>query len=63
MRLSINTLLVFIFLFCPLASGQAKAAKGDPFKHPYANPVDNPELPRVLLIGDSISIGYSFMST
>lgn len=59
MRLSINTLLVFIFLFCPLASGQDKAAKGDPFKHPYANPVDNPELPRVLLIGDSISIGYT----
>ena len=59
MKLSINTLLVFVFLFCPLVSGQDKAAKGDPFKHPYANPVDNPELPRVLLIGDSISIGYT----
>ncbi|MDG2182814.1 MAG: hypothetical protein P8L78_14085, partial [Mariniblastus sp.] len=59
MKLSINMLLVFVFLFCPLVSGQDNAAKGDPFKHPYANPVDNTELPRVLLIGDSISIGYT----
>lgn len=59
MKLSITTLLMFVFLFCPLVSGQNKANQGDPFKHPYANPVDNPELPRVLLIGDSISIGYT----
>jgi hypothetical protein len=26
---------------------------------PFRNPVDNPQLPRVLLIGDSISIGYT----
>ena len=52
MKLSITTLLMFVFLFCPLVSAQDKAAKGDPFKHPYANPVDNPELPRLLLIGD-----------
>lgn len=59
MKLSITTLLMFVFLFCPLVSGQNKANQGDPFKHPYANPVDNPKLPRVLLIGDSISIGYT----
>jgi lysophospholipase L1-like esterase len=59
MKLSITTLLMFVFLFCPLVSGQNKSNQGDPFKHPYANPVDNPELPRVLLIGDSISIGYT----
>ena len=59
MKLSITTLLVFVFLFCPLVSGQDKAAKGDPFQHPYANPVDDPTLPRVLIVGDSISIGYT----
>ncbi|MEO0448515.1 MAG: SGNH/GDSL hydrolase family protein, partial [Verrucomicrobiota bacterium] len=31
----------------------------DPFLHPHANPVDDPSLPRVLIIGDSISIGYT----
>ena len=59
MRFSISTLLVLVFLFCPLASGQEKAAKQDPFQHPFANPVDDPTLPRVLIIGDSISIGYT----
>ena len=33
--------------------------KKDPFKDPFANPTDNTALPRVLLIGDSISIGYT----
>ena len=31
----------------------------DPFTNPFDNPVDNPALPRVLIIGDSISIGYT----
>ena len=31
----------------------------DPFTHAFHNPVDDPKLPRVLLIGDSISIGYT----
>ena len=35
------------------------AQNSDPFQHPFANPVDNPELPRVLIVGDSISIGYT----
>jgi len=33
--------------------------KGNPFQDPFANPNDDPDLPRVLLIGDSISIGYT----
>jgi len=33
--------------------------KNDPFQHPFANPVDKPGLPRVLIVGDSISIGYT----
>jgi acyl-CoA thioesterase-1 len=34
--------------------------KGDEhLKNPLANPKDNPALPRVLIIGDSISIGYT----
>ena len=28
-------------------------------KKAFVNPVDNPSLPRVLIIGDSISIGYT----
>ena len=31
----------------------------DPFSKPFDNPVDDRSLPRVLLIGDSISIGYT----
>ena len=31
----------------------------DPFSKPFDNPVDDPSLPRVLIIGDSISIGYT----
>ena len=33
----------------------------DPFVHAFANPADNPNLPRVLIIGDSISIGYTLV--
>ena len=39
--------------------GQRKAKQQDPFQHPFANPVDQPGLPRVLIVGDSISIGYT----
>ena len=38
---------------------EAKARNADSFKDPFANPVDDPSLPRVLIIGDSISIGYT----
>ena len=31
----------------------------DPFSKPFDNPVDDSGLPRVLIIGDSISIGYT----
>ena len=31
----------------------------DPFSNPFDNPVDDPALPRVLIIGDSISVGYT----
>ena len=31
----------------------------DPFSKPFDNPVDKPGLPRVLILGDSISIGYT----
>jgi acyl-CoA thioesterase-1 len=41
------------------ACAQKSARQQDPFQHPFANPVDDPSLPRVLIIGDSISIGYT----
>lgn len=59
MRLSLSSLLIFLFAFCPVVGGQENVSSQDPFQHPFANPVDNPEFPRVLLIGDSISIGYT----
>lgn len=44
------------------ATGNAKPAEADLFLHlkdAFKNPADQPGLPRVLLIGDSISIGYT----
>ena len=38
---------------------QAKVKHTDPFQHPFANPVDKPDLPRVMIVGDSISIAYT----
>ena len=55
--------LVFAILFLsnmgPFALGQQKKNQNDPYQHPFANPVDDPDLPRVLILGDSISIGYT----
>lgn len=53
------------FAFCIAAgmAGSAAAAQGDQPKRPpnpaFAPIEDDPNLPRVLLIGDSISIGYT----
>ena len=42
------------------ASGQQKAQpKAKPVRGAFAKVNDKPDLPRVLLIGDSISIGYT----
>ncbi len=41
------------------ANAQNTNKQTDPFEDPFANPVDAPGLPRVLIIGDSISIGYT----
>lgn len=41
------------------ALAAAQKPKANPFVHPFANPIDDPKLPRVLIIGDSISIGYT----
>lgn len=52
--------LFAVLLVLPIAAiGQGKAGQQDPFEHPFANPVDKPGLPRVLIVGDSISIGYT----
>jgi hypothetical protein len=50
--------LLFVFgLISAFLSGTPK--NSDPFVHAFANPADNPDLPRVLILGDSISIGYT----
>lgn len=52
--------IVLLFLAIPLlAPGQDAKKQPDPFTDAFANPVDDPALPRVLIIGDSISIGYT----
>lgn len=57
MRTWFLALLLCGFCLSP-ALAQEKASP-EPFRDPFANPVDNPELPRVLIVGDSISIGYT----
>jgi len=41
------------------ANKTAANAKPNPLNDPFANPVDDPALPRVLIIGDSISVAYT----
>lgn len=56
MKSILKQLVVFVFL---ISQAGSFAAPKDPFKDPFANPVDVAGLPRVLIIGDSISIGYT----
>ena len=51
---SLYTLPLFFLSACSVLWGA-----NDPFSNPFDNPVDDPKLPRVLIIGDSISIGYT----
>ena len=51
--LQLYTLALF-FSACSFLLGA-----NDPFSRPFDNPVDDPGLSRVLIIGDSISIGYT----
>lgn len=51
--LQLYTLALF-FSACSFLLGA-----NDPFSRPFDNPVDDSGLPRVLIIGDSISIGYT----
>ena len=51
----LSPILLLLTVFAPLADAQKKTKKVSPF-----SPVEDvPGLPRVLLIGDSISIGYT----
>jgi acyl-CoA thioesterase-1 len=53
-------LLFAALIALPAASvAQEKPKAQDPFQNAYANPVDDPALPRVLIVGDSISEGYT----
>ena len=56
-----------VLLICTLASpllaekleSQDELYIGKEYSNAFYNPVDNPDLPNVLVIGDSISIGYT----
>ena len=58
MKRALPILLIAVVAIAPTSLAQ-KNAKQDPFRNPFKNPVDNPKLPRVLIVGDSISIGYT----
>ncbi len=54
------SILFSILIASPHAAyAQDANEQKDPFEHPFANPVDAPGLPRVFIIGDSISNGYT----
>jgi hypothetical protein len=55
---TLSALLIVCVLALPAATAFGQK-KQDPFQPPFANPVDDPALPRVLIVGDSISIGYT----
>lgn len=57
----LHTLLSLTVLSLSAFAQDPKPAKPapTPFTNPWHNPVDNPDLPRILLIGDSISIAYT----
>lgn len=59
MKSLLKIIVTCLLALAHLAVGQSNTKQSDPFEHPFANPVDNPDLPRVLIIGDSISIGYT----
>ena len=53
---------MFIKPFCVLISLSflsSLSGETDPFSNPFDNPLDDPALHRVLILGDSISIGYT----
>jgi len=56
-------LMAAVFLFNSIAQATENIATVKEIsaclQNPMANPVDNPNLPNVLIIGDSISIGYT----
>ncbi len=52
--------LILVLVLAGVASAQPAAKKAKPAPDPaFAQIVDEPNLPRVLLLGDSISIGYT----
>ena len=57
MRTWLFALLLSAVCFSSVAAQEK--AQADPFRDPFANPVDDSALPRVLIVGDSISIGYT----
>lgn len=64
MNLRLHRLLIMLLGSCIAQAEVSKADnpelyEGPEFKRAFTNPQDNPALPRVLLIGDSISIGYT----
>jgi len=59
-------LIIAILLLCTVSFGKTKELacnselyQGPEYSRAFSNPVDHPNLPNVLLIGDSISIGYT----
>ncbi|MBT3540245.1 MAG: SGNH/GDSL hydrolase family protein [Opitutae bacterium] len=58
-RYNLSLVAKFACLFFAILPLVGAKKQQDPFVHPFANPAHNPELPQVLIIGDSISIAYT----
>ncbi|MCM8537337.1 MAG: SGNH/GDSL hydrolase family protein [Lentisphaeraceae bacterium] len=53
-------LILTPYIFCKeKLESKNELYTGKEYSNAFTNPVDNPELPNILLIGDSISIGYT----
>jgi len=56
---AVCVLCVCVFVSAKSPKPVSKDTGSEHLQKPFKNPVDNPKLPRVLLVGDSISIGYT----
>jgi acyl-CoA thioesterase-1 len=56
---AMKRLLLSVLSCCVFSASAADPFAGQEYHKPFVNPTDDPKLPRVLLIGDSISIAYT----
>lgn len=58
-RLFLIKILISTMVYSNEISKNYELYQGDEFKEAFKNPIDGKSLPKILIIGDSISIGYT----